>query len=656
LISPIRLRAKLLTVLALTVVGLLCWFAYLPGLRSGFLFDDAANLPVLGSYGRIDSIDRLLRYLTSGIADPTGRPLSLLSFLIDANDWPAASFPFKRTNLLIHLINGALLYALLRRLGALVGLNAYKERLAAAFGASAWLLHPLFVSTVLYIVQREAMLPALFVLLGLHGWLYARSRILAGRRGGIACLAAVIFGTTALAFLSKPNGLLLPLLVLVVEGCLRSSTSVRAPTYRRWLLVTAGPIAALVVAGLTWVALRSIGSGVIEGRDFSTVQRLLTEPTVLLDYLRLLFLLDPHYGSLFHDQYRAANGPLSPWWTLPAILACVAACAGAWCIRPRFPALAAATLFFFAGHLVESSSLALELYFEHRNYLPSLLLFWPVGVALSGIRWRPLGFTLAILLASGLAALTFATARMWGNPLERAEVWADEAPASPRAQAYAAQVEAEHGRLARAVARINDAVGKFPLEPQIAFTMLDMHCLQGALQPGDETLAARALREAPRDPGALLAQWVGSAVETAASGRCRGLTQAVLIQLLDAAAANPQVAGLPGRMQDIAHLRGVIALKGGDADQALRWFAEALSRDPSTAVALDQAARLGAAGHPRAGLDHLDFYQSLEVPPVRPTRGMPWLHALLLDHQGYWPTELAALRATLVNDARKREP
>ncbi|MBT8446206.1 MAG: tetratricopeptide repeat protein, partial [Gammaproteobacteria bacterium] len=83
--------------------------AYLPGLQGGFILDDFANLSALGKYGSIDSAQDLWRYLTNGLGGPGGRPLALLSFLLDDNGWPAAAAAFKRTNLLIHLLNGVLL-------------------------------------------------------------------------------------------------------------------------------------------------------------------------------------------------------------------------------------------------------------------------------------------------------------------------------------------------------------------------------------------------------------------------------------------------------------------------------------------------------------------------------------------------------------------
>lgn len=650
--SPDRLRAAFQAGLVLVAVGLACWLAYRPGLHSGFLFDDAANLPVLGEYGHINSLDRLLRYLTSGRADPTGRPLSLLSLLLDARDWPAPSYSFKRTNLLIHLINGALLYTLLKRLGSVLQMPPSESGIAAVIGAGVWLLHPLFVSTVLYAVQREAMLPALFALLGLHAWLSARRRMLEGRSGGAACLLMAILGVTALAALSKPNGLLFPVLVLVVESVIPKPNSPEAARYRRWLLSSAGPVALLVLCGLMLVAVRNFGSGEVEGRNFSTFQRLITEPAILLKYLQLLFLVDPRYGSLFHDQYVPAANLLSPWWTLPAILACFAACLLASITRRRCPAISLAVLFYFAGHLMESSSLSLELYFEHRNYLPSVMLFWPLGLALTGSRWRIARVGLSAALLASLTFLTYTTARIWGSPLERAEIWVREAPDSPRAQVYAAQIEAEHGLLPRSISRIDHALRQFPSELQVVFTAIDLHCQRGSLNSDDLTKAEAALRETRRDPGALLSRWVLAALDQATNNRCRDLDIGALKRLLDAAVTNARIQTLPGRMQDIAHLRGIIALQNGDVNGAKTQFDEALKWDPSPAAALEQAARLGGAGHPQEGLAHLDFFETLRVPSVPLSRGMPWVHARLLEHQGYWPKELSNLRHTLSVDAR----
>jgi hypothetical protein len=649
---PSRSRALFFPLLCAVLALIACAAVYRPGLATGYFFDDAANLPVLGAFGRVDDATTLVRYLTAGRADPTGRPLSLLSFLLDANDWPADPYPFKRTNLLLHLLNGALLFALLNRLGRLHGLSPERSRWAALFGAAAWLLHPLFVSTVLYIVQREAMLPAIFVLLGLHLWLSGRRRMLAGERSGPLFLVAAFALCTLLATLSKPNGILLPLLALVIDATLPQGGTVPSHQrrYVRWRNVLAVPLAAAVVAGVLWVLLKSLGHGPATARSFTLFQRVITEPTILLDYLRLLFLADSHYGSLFHDQYQAATDLIHPWYTLPACIACAAGCALAWHWRRRFPLPASALLFFFAGHLLESSSLALELYFEHRNYLPAMLLFWPVGLWLANRRRAAWAFLLVAALLAGETLLTWQTVSLWGSPLAQARVWAAEAPGSARAQAYAARKEDEAGEHAIAAARAERALKRFPLEPQVAFTTVDIACRAHALPVATYEGTAYALRHAPRDPGALLTGWIDRKI---AGAPCAGLSLDRLEGLLDAAAANPVVAALPGRMQDIAHLRGEIALARNEPVEALSWFNAALDLQVSPGVALEQAATLGRGGHPVEGRRHLDHYETLQAPAPRPGEGMKWLHEAILARQGYWRHEMAALRRTLANDAAR---
>ena len=62
---------------------------------------------------------------------------------------------------------------------------------------------------------------------------------------------------------------------------------------------------------------------------------------------------------------------MSPIGTLPAILAIVGISALAWRLRGRSPTLFAGWYFFLAAHSVEAGFLPLEMYYEHRNYLPS---------------------------------------------------------------------------------------------------------------------------------------------------------------------------------------------------------------------------------------------------------------------------------------------
>ena len=64
-----------ITALVGALILFACVWAYLPGLHGGFLFDDYANLPLLGSGGPVTQWETFWRYITSGRADPTGRPV-----------------------------------------------------------------------------------------------------------------------------------------------------------------------------------------------------------------------------------------------------------------------------------------------------------------------------------------------------------------------------------------------------------------------------------------------------------------------------------------------------------------------------------------------------------------------------------------------------
>lgn len=682
-----------------------CIWAYAPGLHGGFLFDDFGNLPALGSSGPVDNWATFFRYITSGAADPTGRPLTLLSFLIDARDWPASPYPFKRTNLILHVINAVLLALLLRRLGrcAFPLSETLRVNLAALLGAAFWMLHPLLISTTLYIVQREAMLPVGFTLLGLLIWLHGREAMLSGSRArGLFWIVAGLGACTLLGVLSKANGALLPALALVIEyiwlqhrtptatamtAAITTDSVAHASAYRRTMLLFGWLPSTLLAGYLLHAGWSGFVNGVSALRPWTMGQRLLTEPRVLIKYLDLLWLPRPFTPGLFNDQIHASISLWSPVTTLPALFAVLALIVGAWCLRRRFPALALAILFYFVGQALESTTLQLELYFEHRNYLPAMLMFWPLALWLCSVRqdvpvtgahpvrdglvtsgmhraqdalhrggmlrtdWAKLVLTALILL--GLGLMTHARASLWGNTHDQGLLWARLNPASPRAQANAALLEMAAGEPRQAVARLTAALPTDPDQVQLSFNLIGAHCMLGDVPASDIERARRAI-SGTRDPGTLLVHWFDSSIEAATAERCRGLTLHVLDTLLDAGLANHHLVDVDGRHQDLLYLKGHIALARHDPAAALRDFNASLALDVRPGAALNQAALLGSAGYPREGLAHLDYYQTLQRQQIPPSSGMPWLHAKVLQEQDYWPKEIRRLRDTLLKDAQTK--
>jgi protein O-mannosyl-transferase len=655
--GQMRDRFPVIQLLAPPALMLLALAVYWPGLHGNFLFDDFANLPALGASGPVDNWATFWRFITSGTADPTGRPLTLLTFLLDARDWPADPYRFKLTNLLLHLLNGGLLYALLVKLGQLLAVEMRHGQTAALVSTALWLLHPLLVSTTLYIVQREAMLPATCILAGLLTWLHGRSQLANGNSaGGLIWGATGLGGFTLLGALAKANGALLPLFALLIEIVLlapRQTIPVaKARHAHRMVMLTFVAIPTLAIcAYLFWIGAHGVFvGGNAGGRPWTYAQRLLTEPRVLMDYLSLLWLPRPFSSGLFNDQYAASISLLHPATTIAALLAVFALIGSAWRLRKRYPAFALAVLFYFAGQLLESTSIPLELYFEHRNYVPALLMFWPLGLWLADTGPQPmLRHGLMIVLPLGLALMTHARAEVWGKVHTQALLWAQMNPDSARAQTNAAQIEMQAGHPQDAIRRLERLLVTQPGQTQLAFNLVGARCLTGGVNP-DDIVAARKAMQGSTNTGTLFAHWFDRTLPVAMSGSCPGLTPAVLLDLINTALSNPKLAAA-GPQQDLTYLRGRITLAQHQPDDAYADFIQALDLQVRPGMALEAAATLGAAGYPTLGLHLLDHYQQVQDKAMPPGIGMPILHAWVLARQNYWPHELAHLRQQLTIDA-----
>ncbi|MFC7300816.1 tetratricopeptide repeat protein [Cognatiluteimonas weifangensis] len=653
--SPLPAFALVALLLALTAA------AYWPGLKGGFLFDDRINLDALGDYGGVRNLDTLLYFLTSGEGDPTGRPVAQLSFLLDARDWPADPFPFKRSNLLLHLLNGGLLFWLLRRLEALLPRSQEggqgRQSPVALLGATLWLAHPLWVSTTLYIVQRQAMLAATFCLLGLLAWDRSYRLWRDGRRlHGWAWAAVGVGGATLLAGLSKANGFLTPLLTLMAWWVLYLPQTAMLPVPCRralrrdaWLLLG---LPSLALLGYLLLQVPAAIRRCLAIRDFTLGERLLSQPRALMEYLGLLAVPREGSGGVFNDGFAASHSLLDPWTTLPALLAILALVVIGFAVRTRWPRLSAALLFFLAGHLVESGPVPLELYFEHRNYLPALLLFWPLAHALLAPGpARHARLALAVALPAILLGLTWQRAVLWGDPPLQAMVWAQRNPDSARAQGYAANILAAQGRTAEASQLLQRAQRRLPGQSIIALNRIAQACGANTLSAADLEAAEQALR-AQRIWNQGMLDWLDQLNRAVLAGRCPALGLPGWQRLIDAVAANPAFARAPTRQQALYRLQGRAALATHDPEAALAAFNRGLDLQPKPQVALAQAADLGNAGYEAWALRHLDHYQTLGVRyGPRRIRSMADVHRWLLVRTGYYKEELARLRAELCKNS-----
>ncbi|MBS0211835.1 MAG: hypothetical protein JSR26_01470 [Proteobacteria bacterium] len=415
---------------------------YWPSLHGGYIFDDAVYF--------VDNTDvhvttlhlsDWLRAALNQAGTLQFRALSMLSFA--ANYYFTGLDPFwpKLTNLLIHLLNGTVLFLLLRELFALTRLTrseptqSVRHDIAAAMLAGAWLLLPINFTGVAYVAQRMESLANLFVFMGLYWYLRARQRqFTAGGRGiglGIGILAGLLLGYSA-----KESAVLLPLYTACIEFSITRFRNADGRYSRPAVLTHVAFLLLPLVAGLAWVAtwvFKSMGTF----RTFSIGQRLLTEPRVFMDYIGWTLLPNINTLTFYHDDLLASHGLLSPPTTLASILAVLALLAVAVWQRKARPLFCLGITWFFAGQMLTGTVIPLELVFEHRNYFPSAGLLLAVASLLAlepGLRRPLLRISIAIAFLAWCGFTTFLRSEEWSHPLRLAYAEALKRPDSPRAQ------------------------------------------------------------------------------------------------------------------------------------------------------------------------------------------------------------------------------
>ncbi|MBK1649801.1 hypothetical protein CKO36_14645 [Rhabdochromatium marinum] len=385
---------------------------------------------------RIENLDSSWHFVAEGTGGPLGRPIALLSFLPHAKGWPATSVDARLVNIFIHLINGTLLFFLGYMILRLRDQTSFSTSYWAAFGAaSLWLVMPILASTSLITVQRWTSLSMLFGLTGLVVFVYGyflqsnqptRALLIQGLGLGVG---------TLLALFTKESGALFPVYALVIDTALLNKLI--APSQIRW-----------VRRGILWLALLTLlvylspfyrdWFSVSAFRGWSSFERLQTEVVLLWQYLYMTFFPQPTAFSPFHDDVMLVHG-----WQLPVLSAFgfISITVIAFIARKRSPWPLFALLWFFTGHLIESTVIHLELMFEHRNYLA----VYGFCLALAAIAWQlppryarlgPALFSIYTLL---IGLILYGTTSIWGQPLIAAEGWAKRHPQSPRAVNYLAE-------------------------------------------------------------------------------------------------------------------------------------------------------------------------------------------------------------------------
>ncbi len=379
-------RVVLVSLLFLTALAIVYW----PSFTGEWHYDDYFNI-LHNQNVQITSLNAESLIKSLYLGDPEkgarlSRPLAYLSFAINYYFGRDHVVGYHIVNYTIHLSASVFLYLFIQltltlpRLRPKFGSLAHPIALLSAF---SWAIHPIHVTAVTYIVQRMASMAGLFYIISLYS--YARGRTTDSAHGRFAWFVSAAL-SALLAMASKQNSAMLPLSICFYEWILIQGTD--RLTLKNTLAF--GLPALVILAAMGWLFINpdTFGDNYAKIRPYTPIERVLTQPRVIWQYLTLLFYPTQSRLVLLHDVDFSTSW-WSPWTTLPAMISLMVIFIGAvfWGSR-RQPLAAFSVIFFLINHAIEGSVLNLELIYEHRNYIPSMTIFiFPAVIVVKVLRY-----------------------------------------------------------------------------------------------------------------------------------------------------------------------------------------------------------------------------------------------------------------------------
>lgn len=470
---------------------LLLYLIYYQGFYGGFLLDDKANLSKLQLFQQSTGIDKYINYLLSSASGILKRPIANLTFLLHTSDWPADAYYFKLVSFIFHVINGFLLYVVSTLILNLLKVDKNKIVKVALLSSMIWVLHPYFVSTVLYPVQRMAILPVTFTLIAFIFYGNGRRLLNTDKKEASLYLFISVFIFTSLAALSKENGILLPLLLFIFEIIIVRHSGLPNLTKVQKYVLFYFPIFVITMALVYKIP--SFLDQYLD-RDFSLIERLLTQCRVLVLYMYHFIVPEYFTEGVYTDGYIKSTGMLNPITTLISFIIIITLLISSIIFRFKYKLFSFAVLFYFASNIIESTFIPLELYFEHRSYLSTL--FLPLGfslVIISLVNKNKIFITTPIIVISFLSITTYKKTELWGDNINLHVKTAEKFPESVRASTIAAALLDSNGERNKAVLVLQKAMEKHN-KIELEANILNFKCNDSKLVSNDFTQLIHKLR------------------------------------------------------------------------------------------------------------------------------------------------------------------
>jgi tetratricopeptide (TPR) repeat protein len=445
-----RIVCLLLLLIGLTLIG------YFHTFNAPFHFDDSINISD-NPYIRVVHLSAEKLYNAAFKSIAPNRPVANITLALNYYAGQYNTFGYHLVNILIHLINGILIFFFIRvTLRINKGFSYLKDfehsdltntanyDIPSFLVALIWMVHPLQIESVTYIVQRMNSLAAMFYLLSLL--LYIKGRLNQMAAAGLSDKNLtpskhtwLYFAASMIAWIlglgTKEITVTLPLVAFLYEWYFFQQTD--TAWFKKSLKYIVAILVVIIAIGWLYIVRHPmyIGKNPIswlmaayEIRNFTLPERLWTELRIVILYIGLLLYPNPNKLQFDYD-FPISHGLFNPMTTFYSLLLIIALIFIAIALVRKNRLISFFILWFFITLSVESTFIPLELVFLHRTYLPSigfififvsLILYLVAAIPDKASKTANLqNVILWFIFTPIVALLIFAT-------YQRNEVWRDE--------------------------------------------------------------------------------------------------------------------------------------------------------------------------------------------------------------------------------------
>ena len=598
-------------------------------LEAPFYFDDISAIKDNANI----RATRLTEIGNAGFKSSSTRPIAFISFALNYYLHQYNLKGYHLVNIIIHILTGIFLYLFIKETLnlSLLGSKDHFLDSIAFLSAIIWLVHPLHTQSVTYIVQRCSSMAAMFYLLSLLLYVKGRLALENAKRwswyGG-----SFLAGLLALG--SKESAAVLPFFIFLYEWYFFQNLDrdwlKRHLKYVFGVVLLFGLIALIYLGTNPFEKLNSLKD--YSHNEFTLTQRVLTQFRVVIYYLSLLAYPHPSRLNLDYD-FPLSHSLIDPVTTLFSLCIIFGLIGLAVYTAKKERLLSFCILWFFGNLVIESSVIPLAIIFEHRTYLPSMLVYLlTVALGYRYIKYKWSGVALVCVVTALFSFWTYQRNSVWQDPVALWRDCVEKSPEKARPHNNLGVVLAKQDRIVEAIKHYSVAL---QINPNYADAHSNLGILLGkqgktteAIQHYSEALRIKSgFAEAHNNLGTLLAE-KGKLVEAiqhyaealrinpdfkqahnnlGALYAKQGRTAEAVQHYDEALRINPDYA-------EAHHNLGILLATQGKTTEAIQHYSEALRINPDNAAAHNNLGiALSKQGETTEAIQH--YSEALRIDP-----------------------------------------